>query len=234
MSVIRLNNAQLRFGWIAYEDNWAATGVDLNWQWLDALAGKVALDIVSAVPTTGLYPGMLYLMSDAAGAVSKKLALYTIVLAEDGTQTFAWDYMQPVNDFTIFINSKKTPYRWTGTDWTPDQPAAISFFAGGVLTDGQLIAKLIMPTPADFPATLPGSYAQAEVGGTAAVVISVRKNGSEVATLNFALGATTATLTAASAIVLAAGDVLTFVGPATADATFAGLAVSLLGVRKSQ
>ena len=39
---------------------------------------------------------------------------------------------------------------------------------------------------------------------------------------------------AASAIELFAGDSLAFVGPATADATFAGLSVTLLGVRKSQ
>lgn len=233
MSIRRLTNAGLRFGWIPYEDGWAASGVDANWQWIDALAGRAALDVVTTLPTTGLTAGMLYLMAPAAGVQPNKLALYVVAIANDGTETSSWDYMTPVSGFAIFVSAKKTPYRYNGTTWLVDQPASISFFAGGLLTGGQLIAELLLPVPTELPSGLSGSLARVRVAGTAEVVISVQKNDVEVGTLTFAIGETVATVTSSAAISLAADDSLTFVGPATADATFAGLSVSLLGVRKS-
>lgn len=235
MAVTRLNNMELRFGWAPHEDGWAASGVDANWQWIDALMGGVALDVVTTLPTTGLTPGMLYLMAPDAGSTANKLALYTIAIAEDGTQTMYWDFTTPVNDFRIFVASKKVTYRWVlGTEWIVEKAGVISFFAGGVLTDGQLIAEMLLPADVDLPATLPGSMAKVRTAGTGAVTISVRKNDAEVATLAFSAGVTVPVITAASAVQLFAGDSLSFVGPATADATFAGLSVTLLGVRKAQ
>lgn len=233
MSIRRLTNAGLRFGWIPYEDNWAATGVDVNWQWIDALAGRVALDVVSAIPGFVHAAGNMYLMSAEASSQANKLALYTVIIAADGTEMLAWDYMTPAADFSIFIAAKQMPYKFNGTTWVADSPAAISFFAGGVLTDAQLIAVLLPTVMVDLPAGLAGSRATVQVAPTATTVISVRKNGSEVATITFSAGVTVGTLAAASAISLLASDELSFVGPATADATLNGLAVSLLGMRKS-
>jgi hypothetical protein len=233
MSIRRLSNAGLRFGWIPYEDNWASTGVDANWQWMDALAGRVVLDVVTTLPTTGLSAGNLYLMAADAGSQPNKLALYTVLIAADGAETFAWDFLAPANNFSIFVATKKAPYKFNGTTWAADSPAAISFYAGGVLTDSQLIAVLLPTVLLDLPAGLTGSRATAQTAPTATTVISVRKNGSEVATITFSAGVTVGTLAAASAIALITSDELSFVGPATADATFAGLAVSLLGLRKS-
>lgn len=234
MSIRRLNGVQLRFGWVPHEDGWGASGVDANWQWIDALAGRVVLDVVSAVPTTGTYAGMLYLMAPDAGATANKLALYTTMIAEDGSEVLFWDYANVVNDFSIFVSEKRVVYRWTGTAWIVEKAGIIGFFAGAVLTDGQLIAEYLLPADVDLPVALAGSFAKVRTAGTGAVVISVRKNDAEVATISFSAGVTTPTLAAASAIELFAGDSLSFVGPATADATFAGLSVTLLGVRKSQ
>jgi hypothetical protein len=192
------------------------------------------LDVVSELPTIGTYAGMLYLMGPV-GTNANSLALRVVVIAEDGTETLAWDFMEPVNDFSIFVASKKVTYRWVlGTEWIVEPAGIISFFAGAVLTDAQLIAELLLPVDVDLPAALTGSLAKVRTAGTAEVVISVRKNEVEVATITFATGVTTPTIAAASAIELSAGDSLSFVGPATADATFAGLSVTLLGVRKSQ
>ena len=234
MSIRRLGGVQLRFGWLPYEDGWAASGVDANWQWIDALAGRVVLDVISAVPTTGLFPGMFYLMSADAGVVSNKLALYTTVIAQDGSETQVWDYATPVNDFSIFVAAKKVPYKWNGSAWSVEKAGIIGFFAGDVLTDGQLIAEFLVPSDVDLPVALTGSLGKVRTAGTGEVVISVRKNDSEVATFTFAAGVTVPVIAAASAVSLLAGDSLSFVGPATADATFAGLSITLLGVRKSQ
>ena len=80
-----------------------------------------------------------------------------------------------------------------------------------------------------FAAGLTGSQGTAGVAATAATTYSIRKNGSNVGTMVFAAGATTATFTMASATTFMAGDVLTMVAPASPDATLANLAWTLVG-----
>ena len=67
------------------------------------------------------------------------------------------------------------------------------------------------------------------MAATAITVLTVNKNGVSAGTATFAAAGTVATLAAAAAIVLAAGDVLSLTGPATADTTLAGVAWNLEG-----
>jgi hypothetical protein len=93
----------------------------------------------------------------------------------------------------------------------------------------QVIERFIFATPASFPAGLTGSYGTAGTAATAAASFAVDKNGSAVGTMDFAASATSATFTMSTATSFAAGDVLTIIAPATADATLANLAWSLTG-----
>lgn len=88
-----------------------------------------------------------------------------------------------------------------------------------------------VPRAVTFPVSLTGSYAKARVAATASTTFSVQKNGSQVGTIVFAAGATSATFTAASAISLAAGDILSIIAPATADATLADIGFTLVGIQ---
>lgn len=95
---------------------------------------------------------------------------------------------------------------------------------------GAIVGRLVAPRAFALPASLTGSVAKADVAATGSSTFSIKKNGSEVATLNFAASGTTATFTNASEDSFSAGDVLTIVAPGSQDATLADLGIVLRGV----
>jgi len=83
-----------------------------------------------------------------------------------------------------------------------------------------------------LPSSLTGSAGVLGVVPTAAQTFDIKKNGgASLGTINFALGASTATFTFTSGTSWAAGDTLEIYNQATADATSADLSFSLLGTR---
>jgi hypothetical protein len=93
-----------------------------------------------------------------------------------------------------------------------------------------VLQRFVFARGVNFPTGLSGSYGSAGTApSTTAVAIAVQKNGVQVGTMNFAVGATTATFTMASATSFSASDVLSLVMPAIADAAFANLAWNLVG-----
>jgi hypothetical protein len=76
-------------------------------------------------------------------------------------------------------------------------------------------------------AALPNSHAGAQVAATAATVFTIYKGVTSIGTINFAIGATTATFTFTTLTTFAAGDLLTIQAPATPDATLAGFYFNL-------
>ena len=107
----------------------------------------------------------------------------------------------------------------------------IGGYYGGVPTDELVMVAWPLPRAVTFPAGLTLSKVVASTAATAEAVVSLKKNGTEFGTATFAAAGTVATLAAASATSFAAGDILTIVAPATADATLAGIAWALAGVR---
>lgn len=82
-----------------------------------------------------------------------------------------------------------------------------------------------------LPVGLTGSVYTSGVAATASTTFPIKKNGSNVGSLNFAIGATTATFTMASATSLAPGDLLTVVAPGSPDATLADITGTLAATR---
>lgn len=80
-----------------------------------------------------------------------------------------------------------------------------------------------------FAANFAASKSKSTVAATASTTFSVQKNGSQVCTMAFAAAGTSATFGSCAATSMVAGDVLTIVAPATADATLANIAITLLG-----
>ncbi|NQY56860.1 MAG: hypothetical protein HRT86_10335 [Ilumatobacteraceae bacterium] len=105
----------------------------------------------------------------------------------------------------------------------------VAGFVQGVILDAEKLATHVVTIPFDLPVSLVGSQAYAEVVSTAAATIDIKKNGSNVGTINFALGASTATFTFATLTSFAAGDRLSFVGQGTADATLADISFTIRG-----
>ena len=108
----------------------------------------------------------------------------------------------------------------------------LSFFIPGTLTSGATLAMFEFVRSVTLPASFTGSYGDVLVAPTAAATITIKKNGSTtVGTVNVAGGATAATFTVAAQVDLVAGDTLSFVNQAIADATMADLSITVKGVQ---
>jgi hypothetical protein len=97
---------------------------------------------------------------------------------------------------------------------------------------GETVLKWICPETTTFYAGLAASYAHATVASTASAVYSVKKNGTQFATITFAIGVNSATLACASDTTLSPpSDILTIIAPNPRDATLSGIAITLTGYR---
>lgn len=111
------------------------------------------------------------------------------------------------------------------------QPCDVSGFHNGVAGTSQVILRHAFARAATFPSGLADSTGTAGTAATASATYAITKNGTEVGTMVFAAGATTATFTMAGSTSFAAGDVLAVIAPATPDGTLADIAFTLAGTR---
>ncbi len=96
---------------------------------------------------------------------------------------------------------------------------------------GAILLRYPAPRAIRFPSGMVGSRGVTGTAAAATAIFSIRKNGTQFATMSFASGASTATFTAASDTDFAAGDVLSVVSPSPADGTLADIGFALAGVR---
>jgi hypothetical protein len=106
------------------------------------------------------------------------------------------------------------------------------FFSGIPIATDRIRVVAVRACTIYSVANLPASVAHAaksRVAATASVTVTINKNGSSVGTVVFSASGTVGAFTIAADIVLAAGDVLEFVMPATPDTTIADVAITLAG-----
>ncbi|WP_448506126.1 hypothetical protein [Immundisolibacter sp.] len=89
--------------------------------------------------------------------------------------------------------------------------------------------SMIMPYAMTVPANCSGSAFYNATNPSAQVVISIKKNGSEFATCTVSTGGSPTF--SSSETSLAAGDRVTFGFPASQDSTWAGVAITIQGIR---
>jgi putative tail protein len=102
-------------------------------------------------------------------------------------------------------------------------------FVNGQPTASLVLQRYVFAAAVTFPAGFAGSQGTAETAATATATFEIQQNGTNIGTMVFAAGATTATFTMAAATTFNAGDVLTLVAPAVPDATLANLAWTFIG-----
>lgn len=105
----------------------------------------------------------------------------------------------------------------------------IGFYIPGTMLAGQRLAGFLLTRRVAFPAGLAGSRAAVEVAPTSAATFSLQRNGSGIATVTFAAGATTASFSLLAEATLEPGDRLTLIAPSPADPTLADLYLTLRG-----
>ena len=114
---------------------------------------------------------------------------------------------------------------------TTSIPYDIGGTLAGVPTGGSIILRYPLPRAVRFPASLTNSQGIVGTASGATATFSIRKNGTQFATMQFAAGISTATFTAATATDFAAGDVLTIIAPSPADSTLSDIGFSLAAIR---
>ena len=112
----------------------------------------------------------------------------------------------------------------------PAEPYDVGLYFPGLPSDGQELLRLKATRAFSLPDGAAGSNAEARVAATGTAIFSLQKNGSEVATITFSAG-TAGSFAQSGVKSFAEDDVLTLVGPATADATLADIGVLLKGER---
>lgn len=121
----------------------------------------------------------------------------------------------------LITNDAEDNYEWV------DRPYDLRAWIPGSPTDAQVVDNFVAARPITFAAAFAGSYAKATTASTGDVSFTVKKNGSNVGTIRFNASAT-GTFTLAGGMTLAAGDVVSIVAPATADATLADIYWTLI------
>ena len=106
---------------------------------------------------------------------------------------------------------------------TGEYPLDIQLFSKGVGIGADIIYYMPLTRTTIFPIDLANSYAEAAIAANASTVYSVKKNGTEFATVTFAASATSATFIASTATSFSPGDILEIHTPATADTNLADI-----------
>ena len=106
-------------------------------------------------------------------------------------------------------------------------PYDIGLYYSGEIPAGMILLRYPLPRAVSFDFGGGDSQAVAGVGATGSPVFSIKKDGSEVGTITFSGAAGTFSGEAS----FTAGEVLTVVAPASADATLAGIGFALSGTR---
>lgn len=135
----------------------------------------------------------------------------------------------PTGGARVVQTSAGKVFACVGGTWVNRSTYNMVFFFPDRMSNGQTLARVIVPRAFTVPQNCSGSLAGPGTNATGTTVVTVKRNGSTFASISIATSGT-ATWTCSSATTLAVGDVLTVVGPATADATMADLSITLAGV----
>lgn len=110
-------------------------------------------------------------------------------------------------------------------------PYDLPMFFPGAMTSSQTLARILFTRTVVFPSSLTGSQCSAGTAATGSTTVTLNKNGSSIGTLVWAASGTVPTITFSSSVTFNAGDLLTVVGPATADATLAAISLTIAATR---
>jgi hypothetical protein len=105
------------------------------------------------------------------------------------------------------------------------------FYSGGAMEDNETLFRLVATRGFQLPASLTGSEFSAGSAATGSTTVTLYKNAGSIGTLVWGVAATEPTVTFASAVTFAAGDIFRISGPATADATLGDVAMSFIALR---
>lgn len=115
---------------------------------------------------------------------------------------------------------------------TPTYPYDLGMYFIGKPTNAQEVFRMEAVRAFTIPDGGPGSTGESRVASTGNVAFSIRRNGTQFATVTFNISASgTWAFDAASDETFSAGDTLTIIAPATADSTLEDISIFIKGNR---
>lgn len=110
-----------------------------------------------------------------------------------------------------------------------EAPYDIAAMKAGMPSSSEVILRFVATRTITFPAGFAESRGVAGTAATASTTFDVKRDGSNIGSLNYAISAAVATFTLTAPASFVAGEVLTIVAPASPDATLADIAITLHG-----
>ena len=223
-----LQNLGVLANFIAGDTAWDVA-MEKNFRMLDAMVQPRVLDKDLATPPGTPAAGDTYIVAAAAtglwSGMANKIARYS------GS---AWEFFTAKSGWRVYMVDEAVTYQYSGTAWASAAATVYSThyaFLEVYAASAKVMQPQVVTRPTTFPANFAGSLAKCITGPAANNYLEIRKNGVVVGYLYFSPGSTNATPSGAGGtpVVFAVGDILTVAAQATADASFAGISVSLLG-----
>ena len=127
----------------------------------------------------------------------------------------------PTNGQTLQFDSSNS--KWVNAN----TPFNVSMTIVGTMLDNEIPITYVVPEPLVLPAGAAGSYAKSILGATSNTTVMVNKNGTSIGSITWGPTQTVGNIVIASDTSFTAGDVITLVGPSTADTTLADIGITL-------
>jgi len=200
-----------------------AVAMDGNLRLASALIQLSALSRVTALPGSPT-DGQIYIVPSGAGSNPNAIAI-----RDNG----AWVYVTPATGWRAWVVDEAAEYVWLGSAWArASAPVDLATAVMGTPSASEVLLRYVFTRAVTFPDEFAGSQASAGTAAAASTVFLVKKNGSTVGTVTFAISGTTGVFaTTGTTVVMAAGDVLELQAPSSPDATLANIGFTFVGVR---
>ena len=148
-----------------------------------------------------------------------------------------WKFITPIEGSRAAVQDENVDYRFDGSAWattstTPTQYYRLGFFFTTTPTSSEVLCLHVVTDAFTIPANFatPDSKGSVGTNPTSSFAIDVQNNGVTIGTITIGTGGSITWATASgTAKSIAAGDVLKFVAPASADATIANVAITVKG-----
>jgi len=207
--------------------------------WEGVLTGPLRHGIGTVTPASALdVNGGVKIGADSASCSASKEGTIRYVAASD-----AWEFCNGSAWTTLGggggLPSGASQYQMirygaSAAQWE-DSPYDVAMWWPGKPT-GSSKVRIIMPRAATLPQNLTNSACKAGTAATASTTVTLNKisggTTTGMGTAAWAAAGTSCSFTFSAAVNLAAGDMVEFLFPSSADATLADIAITLAGVRK--
>ena len=222
MTARTLPNVGLKAFWGLGFDGWDPEN-DLNLLKLSVLVQGTFLSKEATTPGSPT-DGDVYVFDETHATQANKIAI-----RDNGD----WVYITPIEGWKLYNLGQGYYEKFDGATWAQEN-AGLDYrfgcFAEEDIASSEVLMRHVVPYDLVIPPDLSGSVADVATNPAATWDGLLNQNGTTIGTVSISTsGVVTLTTTSGTAKSIAAEDVLTFVAPASADASIAGLTVTFIG-----